>query len=396
MNIVVCEPQCWGFEHALFNAALLKTVLLAYPEAKLTYLGEHEHLEWVRAYLDEHAGNLTNRLECRAIPIPKPDYAHWGYFTPRGFREELRWYRLAHQLIADTSAALFLITSITNPGLLAVKLSMYAERSQVPTIVIPHSILMLVLNKHPLKKLRSNLYGFRGVLKLPQPEQLRYIALGGSIYSHLSAAEPKLAAYFRSLDPPYLWQRGYPLVNTVAGEKIRFGFFGVGFKGFDQFAQLAREIVPQAANVEFTLVGYLNRPTDPQVYIGAVSGVTEQPLSTDEFSRRAASLAYSVWCADPQRYRLAASVSFIDSLSFGKPGIYLNNPYIAHYFERMGDIGYLCDSLTEMQEAILSILRHFPTDRYRQQCENIQRERHIFEPETLAPQFRSIAESLSR
>ena len=59
-------------------------------------------------------------------------------------------------------------------------------------------------------------------------------------------------------------------------------------------------------------------------------------------------------------------------------------------FERMGDIGYLCDSYEEMRNIVLSILREFPLARYQQQCENIRRGRRIFEPQALAPRLRAI------
>ena len=56
------------------------------------------------------------------------------------------------------------------------------------------------------------------------------------------------------------------------------------------------------------------------------------------------------------RCRLVASATFLDALSYVKPGIYLRNPYVEYYFEQMGDIGYLCDSYEEMREVVLAIL----------------------------------------
>ena len=74
---------------------------------------------------------------------------------------------------------------------------------------------------------------------------------------------------------------------------------------------------------------------------------------------------------------------FVDALSFGKPGIYLRNPFVEHYFERMGDIGYLCDSLDQVQETVESILLRFPLERYRAQRRAVGKGRRLFAPETL-------------
>lgn len=38
--IILCEPQCWGFEHSPFNASLLCTVLIAYPRSRVIFLAE--------------------------------------------------------------------------------------------------------------------------------------------------------------------------------------------------------------------------------------------------------------------------------------------------------------------------------------------------------------------
>jgi hypothetical protein len=73
-----------------------------------------------------------------------------------------------------------------------------------------------------------------------------------------------------------------------------------------------------------------------------------------------------------------------------KPGIYLRTPYVEHYFNRLGDIGYLCDSYEEMRDLVLSLAHEFPAERYQQQCANILAGRRLFEPATLAPKLRNI------
>jgi hypothetical protein len=85
-----------------------------------------------------------------------------------------------------------------------------------------------------------------------------------------------------------------------------------------------------------------------------------------------------------------ASASFLDALCYVKPGIYLRNPFIEHYFDQMGDIGYLCRSYGEIRDTLRSIVGRFPEERYQQQCQNILRGRRLFQPEMLAPRLRAI------
>jgi len=53
--IVICEPMCWGFEHAPVNAALIATVAEAFQEEGLSFLAEAEHIRYVKSILDAHS-----------------------------------------------------------------------------------------------------------------------------------------------------------------------------------------------------------------------------------------------------------------------------------------------------------------------------------------------------
>lgn len=104
-------------------------------------------------------------------------------------------------------------------------------------------------------------------------------------------------------------------------------------------------------------------------------------------------LTYVVWTKDPQHYRLTSSGTFVDAMAYLKPGIYLRNDFVEHYFDRMGDIGYLCDTYEDMLATIREIVADFPKERYEQQVENIRKGRVILEPETIAPRVRQILDS---
>ena len=69
-HTILCEPQCWGFEHAPFNAALLDTVLLAYPDSPVLFAGEREHVERVRQALGKYDAKSLQRVEWQVISIP--------------------------------------------------------------------------------------------------------------------------------------------------------------------------------------------------------------------------------------------------------------------------------------------------------------------------------------
>lgn len=56
-------------------------------------------------------------------------------------------------------------------------------------------------------------------------------------------------------------------------------------------------------------------------------------------------------------YDLCPSGTFFDALKYKKPIISLKNPFFEYYFKRLGNIGYLLNSVEEMNEIIDVIIK---------------------------------------
>jgi hypothetical protein len=372
----------------------LKTTVLAFPDARITFLAEEEHLRMVRSILSRDEPDYAAGTAQQPMAVPPREVGGW-----RRLRQELLWARPVLRMAAERKAPAVIVTSITNTGLLVLKRLLSRASGSVKVLVFPHSILTS-LERPPIKDPWNWPISMRQALRRPHPPGFGYVALGPSIHRRIQQGFPRFARHFRPLDPPYLWaNRNEALVRWSESPKvIRFGYIGVGYKGkgFDTFRSLASGNRGRHSHAEFVLVGFVPRMEKGRAMRDEswVHGLSREPLTEEEYRRRAASLTYAVMPLEPKKYRLSASASFLDALSFVKPGIYLRNDYVGDYFERMGDIGYLCDSPDEMGDVIASILAEFPMGRYRKQQENILRERRIFEPETLAPKLREIVEDL--
>lgn len=391
-QVILCEPQCFGFEHSSLNAALLYTVLLAYPDAQVTFMGESEHLVWVGKVLSREAEVDERQVKWQEIVIPQRELG-----GRKRLVGELGWCRYVLGVASTDNVRFLILCSITSTGLFVLKALMHLKDRRVPILAIPHGILNSILDRQPRRPLRW-LFSLRQVLRLPHPKRLRYIALSGSIYRSLLDVLPGVASNFRTLDIPWFWAHNNIPLDIGYGQIVRFGYFGVGAKGgFDVFSRLAAEIQREVSPklCEFIMVGFLNqRGSYPISDQDAVKGVSYTPLSVEEYARRASSLTYAVATASRKKHNFVASTSFLDALSYVKPGIYLRNPYIEYCFRKMGDIGYLCDSYQEIRSVILAILKEFPLVRYQRQCENILHGRRIFEPQVLAPQLRAIVDDI--
>ena len=118
--------------------------------------------------------------------------------------------------------------------------------------------------------------------------------------------------------------------------------------------------------------------------VNILSNDNKVPLSEHEMSNAINGLDYSVFVYGSDSYRLKMSGAVLDSFSFLKPVIAIKNPMFMFLFEKMGDIGYLCNDLDELKDVIIDLLNNFDTKRYWQQQENILKNRNIFSIENAA------------
>ncbi len=115
-RIAVVEPQMDGIFHASFNAALLHTVALAYPDASISFRAFPEHLHIVRGILEPYAPEQVQRIEWRATPPPPSAslLARWRH-SGRALREILS----AHEPVVFCSISrmqLLQLKRIMRPG----------------------------------------------------------------------------------------------------------------------------------------------------------------------------------------------------------------------------------------------------------------------------------------
>jgi hypothetical protein len=392
-KILIVEPQCWDLEHASFNAALLASVLSAYPDDEVVFMGEECHLRNVRVAITKYAPRDAARVEWRPISL-LPRYAT-GWLR---FFAEYRDFAGVLGEAERLAVRCVLFMSVSNSGVLALKLRMRQWPESRPVFTVMHGMLNRIVGRWPTKPWNW-LLNLRALLRLPQPPGLWYLVLGDSIHRALVEMQPRLVKNFQAIDIPNIPADTPSAADTVTadGTRLRFGHLGVGniTKGFGIFARIAKEFANVSPGAEFTLVGYLSTFREDTDY-SAVTGIVDEPLPLDEYARRAESLTYAVNAANPQEYKLAGSSSFIEALFYGKPGICLRNDYVEDCFRVMGDIGYLCDTPEQMIETIGAIIREFPEERYNKQVANIIRGRAKFAPQAVGHRLRTAVDVATR
>jgi hypothetical protein len=358
------------------------------------FLGEPGHSAHVRALLEAQAPKEAARVEWRELVIP-PRQAS----GPRRVRGEWNAIRRTLGTASRTTASLVLFTSATEIGFLLLKVQLTTSRFTIPVLAVMHGVLATIVPGAPRKRLAS-IRGMRLVFRLPHPRQLRYVALGESILRSLKELQPGAARHTVAFEIPFSWTvHALQEDRTLPPSPVLFGYFGVSGgrgKGFDRFLRLADEIRAEFPEARFMMVGHLSTETDRMRFGAAQEDFPSVPLTQAEYARRAQLVTYAVSVTDPSVYRVGASTSFLDAISSIKPGIYLRNPYLEDCFLKMGDIGYLCDTLDDVRTCMRSVLNEFPTSRYVRQCRNIYTMRTMFEPAAISTRFHSIVEDVRR
>lgn len=375
--ILIFEPQCIGFEHAEFNAALIK-VLEKSSNDELLFIGEKEHINNIKKLLKP-----DERINFKEIEVPPKDKSDMGRFRQEfGLTKEV--FYLADSLGCDQ----IICSSIKSPSLIAVKY--YVRRfKNIKVLIVPHSIIDS-MNEIPFS--RDIIFWFNFWFRFFNSAKIKYILLGKTIQEELIKEIPKMERYLEYMDHPWLF-KNFDINENPLGDKIVFGFLGVGYrkKGIEDFINLSKKYY--ATNngkiIKFNLVGHLPQDNG-DLNINSTIDAPKTPLSNDEYNQKLMEIDYALFLHKASDYRFTASGAFFEAISSLKPIIAIKNPFMEYYFNLMGDIGYLCDDFIQLENIISDIIKNPPEKRYKAQQLNILQGREKISIEKIAEKFRKI------
>lgn len=388
--IVICEPMCWGFEHASVNAALIGTVAEAFHEEELLFLAEAEHIRYVKNILDAHSVVVTYR----ETTIP-PRTLGLGLEKHQRFAPDFRLYRNVFRAAQENHATRIIFCSVMSPGLISIKALLRSYRDTVCLVVL-HHVLHEVTYVPSLRPHRL-FFWLRLWLSFGNTHRLRYVVLGPRIEERLKHYVPRASSYVCSIDLPYFFRDDVSL-EPFADDTVRFASCGVGSfeKGTDIFFRLAEDVQSAITTHKptFTLIGHVPQKHLKDLPHGSVSIPSpDVPLDQEAYETYCRHIDYVFFFYRPSAYELRATSAILDAFSFLKPIIALKSPLSEYYFRKMGDIGYLCENYNTARDTVLDILNTRPTDRYRQQQENILTQRVQFSPSGVSMKFRNLLQA---
>ncbi len=379
--ILACEPVCRGFEHTAVNAAMLAVVKEAFPEEDLLFTAEEKHLQLVAQDPFLRAkGGLT--LEPLLVPQHKAS-------SSERFDIDFRTVQSLFASAEQRKASLLFFTCIGGETLHAIKL-LLDRFPGIRCVVVLHGIVASVL-KGPSLLPWKNRHRFRTWFLREPSERLSYIVLGESIERELTARFPALKPHLVSLDLPYQYaapEEYFPFRNRM----VSFGSLGVlrKVKGSGLFLKLAGEVtaIHTAYRPRFVCVGPIVDKKLRKFLSGAVSVPSpDAPIPLEEYAAHARQLDYTIMLHGAGTTLNGSGVLF-DAFSYLKPVIALKSSFFSSYFERMGNIGYLCDHYDDLKQRVVDLLNNPPADEYSLQRQALLAGREQLQVPVLATNLR--------
>jgi len=360
--LIVCEPLCVGFAHEKFNSAFLYGISLAYPEEKIVFFAEKNHIETVKENLNRDNKVLKN-VVYKKIKLPSPPYMIKYLFN---YAEEV-----------NCKKVMFL--SICTNHLYAVKLLLRNIYKDIQCGIVVHGGLEEIKCKPGFFKMIRvwpYLQWFTNALIFFKDANIKYLVLSKVIYDNLSEyVDEKLHKKFTYIDLPYIFS--HKQKKEFSKGKLVFATIGhSNYKAMMKLLNILKKPLDGVENsgYEIRIIGSIpRRRLKILKNIGFVNCVSpRKKLTREQIDFYAKDVDYFIFLYGFNSYELSVSGAFFDALYYKTPIISLKNPCMQHYNGICGDIGYMCDTMEEVSNVLKKLIKTGKNGEYSRFIKNIE------------------------
>jgi hypothetical protein len=391
--IVFAELTSTDLRHAPVDAMLLKTIAIAVPNAEVRFFGESRHLDRIGDLL----GKIPAKVSFHPIPLSGHEPSHLSRVSIRRLRHNfvslLRATKNGRDIILVTSSA-------SATAILASALVMIVRWRSVRLVEnILHGELNNIRHKWRSRNPIYRLLDLKTCLTFWRGSRFRYLVLEDGIKAALGKEVPGIENYVDVVLHPvneteYSGSNLLPFAYPVA-----LGMLGAitQSKGFPFYAGLAKKFgQTHPDRLHFHIIGRVNREFDKFDFSSFQPPVSFEDLARKSFIERVRRLHFVCLPLQGDYYSLAASGTLMDAITCCKPVIVTATPLTRALFAEFGDIGYLCDFLTDFERVLLRISGGLDVARYRRQVEAMSELYRSRTPEALALTFREYLQAAER
>lgn len=380
-NILIIEPTWPDLIHCPGNAGLISIAAKAFPDYKITYVGEKKQCGHVSGLLDPEIANSVNFIQ-------------WDVWqdSPHLWSDQWRRRRAIDQLPSGLliEAEIILLSSVTATILNEITWRGLAKRSFACLHGNANDFFGW-RSRNPLRRF----FDFTSASRRFVESGAKFLVMEQRIADVLEERLPFLIGAVACLPHPLISSEMRPkeFFKTL-GQPISIGFAGnaslpKGFYEFSEFAQRLSRSLPGC--FEFHAIGFLpdeSRSIDQSLF---ATQATQRRLERAEFNGLLGKIDFMFqWHADAY-YELSASGVVYDAINLGIPLLARYGAEIKSLQDAGKSIGLAAESVDELVEYFLSKYASGDLTQDHAICqENLLKIRAELTEDALATQFRKI------
>jgi hypothetical protein len=381
--IIFSELQMQGEKHLNVNLGLLKILSINFPNYEIVVKCDSLHANKVRVHFNNNTSikfetfNFTGERELKKR------------FTLFKVLREV-FFAIKIFIIAKSKSVDFVVFTSAFP-FTALFLNLFAYIFNIRIFICLHGDIGVL----KLKNFKLTTWVFKLAINnflLNRARNVVLIIYGESIKEELFRYLPNISRKnIITIDHPYNYS---DRPRSFQSNAKTFSNIGAGIINknthyiFDLAKRFEKEISEK--KLKFEIVGKVS--SDVLSFKNDLVDIfTEnQFISSDVFENKVETSDFFIYFFESNTiYDLSPSGTFFDAIKYNKPILSLKNPFFNHYFNRFGNIGYLCDDLIQMKEVIQNILDNFDINVYELQKRNLNLAKESLDISYISNSFKS-------
>ena len=340
--IVVYEPFCIGLNHVPINSDFLIIIAEHFSDDEIVFIADNNHIKNVK----EKMGDKSHLITCHSIEIIDPSKGKIKSIL----NERKNMIQIAKKF-GNKMRLFFLLNSHPH--------SMYFAKKHIPEsipiIFLLHGNLEELKRK---KKIYQLGYWIKPVFRYKSSRKnVKFIVLGDSIRENVLKYCPFLSESLIAVPHPYSM---YERVQPIKSDRSKIVFGMIGSFSPEKRSELIFSLEEQVrehniSNVEFLLVGADDHNGFLHNEHVKILGDGNKKLSNDDYNSGIEQLDFVLFFWPSDSYTMTASGAVHDAIAHNKPIISIRNSYLTWVFDKIGDVGFLCENFDELVNIVIQI-----------------------------------------
>lgn len=345
--IIAYEPFSTGLNHVPVNSEFLNIICARFFSKKVIFYGDSIHIKNIKKNIN------ANNIDFNEINIIQ---------SPQSKIKAVLNEMHNAKYVTDKHAEIDLFIVLNSHPHTMYFIKKYLD-DNIPLIFIIHGNIEELKRKKHFYQLG---YWVKTAFAYKRNRKyMKYIVLGDSIRDNLLKYVNYISEQTVAIPHPYSLstnQSAKTLTKQKNDNIITMGMIGSfsSEKNSYQIFELEKRLRDKhVTNVNFLLVGsgdINNTLLSKSIQVSFIGDCTKK-LSMEEYNAGIDKLDYILFFWPKDSYQLTASGALCDAIVHNKPIISIRNDYLTWVFNEVGDLGFLCDDINQIEHIVCAIAR---------------------------------------